>query len=90
VIAQAPSTIQMRIAYFPGWTVHLDGQPVTATPSIPWGLLTFKTPVGTHRVEVDWENTPPRIAGNAISLASLAVLLAGLAWTARKRITGKA
>jgi hypothetical protein len=39
---------------------------------------------GTHRIEVDWENTPPRIAGNAISLVSLALLLAGLAWPLRK------
>jgi uncharacterized membrane protein len=89
VIAQTPSTIQMRIAYFPGWTVRMDGQPLAARPSIPWGLLTFETPAGTHGVEVEWENTPPRIAGNAISLVALALLLMGFVWPARKRNAGE-
>ena len=83
VDAQAPSTIQMRIAYFPGWVVSLDGQQVPGEPSTPNGLLTFRVPPGTHRVEVRWENTPPRLAGNAISLLSLAILLAGL-WRPRQ------
>ena len=84
VTADAPSTIQMRIAYYPGWTVHVDGRQIAPEASVPWGLLTFHVMPGTHRIEVDWENTPPRIAGNAISLVSLALLLAGLAWPLRK------
>ena len=78
VAAKTPSSIRMRIAYFPGWSVLLDGQPAEAGPSTPWGLLTFPVPRGTHRAEVRWGNTPSRLAGNAISLVSLAILLAGL------------
>ena len=78
VDAKTPSSIRMRIAYFPGWSVLLDGQPAEAGPSTPWGLLTFPVPRGTHRAEVRWGNTPLRLAGNAISLVSLAILLAGL------------
>jgi hypothetical protein len=78
VDAKTPSSIRMRIAYFPGWSVSLDGQPAEAGPSTPWGLLTFSVPRGTHRAEVRWGNTPSRLAGNAISLVSLAILLAGL------------
>jgi uncharacterized membrane protein len=78
VNALTPATIQMRIAYFPGWSVLLDGRSVTAEPSAPSGLLTFRTPSGLHRVEVRWDNTPVRLAGDAISLTSLGILLAGL------------
>src|SRR6185369_15485367 len=89
--AQVPATIQMRIAYFPGWTVRLDGQRVEPKPSTPTGLLTFQAPPGTHRAEVRWENTAPRTVGNAISLASLVLLLAGAWWgAAPKRETKEA
>lgn len=74
--AQSPAAIQMRIAYFPGWNVRLDGQPTDCAPSVPGGLLTFRVPAGTHRAQVRWENTAPRIAGNAITLLSLLILLA--------------
>ena len=77
VEAQTPSVMRMRIAYFPGWEVLVDGQHVEAGPAPVSGLLTFPVPPGVHRVEVRWENTAPRNVGNALSLAALAILLMG-------------
>ncbi len=78
VEAQTPSVMRMRIAYFPGWTVLLDGQQVEAGPAPISGLLTFQVPPGAHRVEVRWENTSPRTVGNGISLATLGIMLVAL------------
>ncbi|MBU3935742.1 hypothetical protein KJ909_03655 [Patescibacteria group bacterium] len=66
-----------RTAYFPGWEVTVDGQPVTIDyqkPDYP-GLITFAIPAGQHRIVSRFtEHTPARRLGDSISLASLALL----------------
>ena len=75
--AKVPSTIEMRIAWFPGWEVREDGQPVPAGPGTS-GLITFQVPPGEHVVEVRYGRTPLEKAAAGISLAALiaAILLA--------------
>jgi hypothetical protein len=67
-----------RTTYFPGWEVTLDGKKVEIdyqNPDYP-GIITFAVPAGKHLVEVRFtENTPARLLGNSVSLASLAILL---------------
>jgi len=73
ITAQAPAMVRTSIAYFPGWSVRIDGQPAIAQPETGSGLLLFQMLPGTHRVEVSWGNSNPRLAGNTISLIALAI-----------------
>ena len=75
VSAQAASTIEMQTAWFPGWEVRVDGQPVSAGPGTPSGLITFQVPTGEHFVEVEYGRTPAEKAAAGISIASLLVAL---------------
>jgi hypothetical protein len=54
VKANAASTLEMSIAWFPGWEARVDGQNVSAGPSTVTGLLTFEVPPGEHIVEVSY------------------------------------
>ena len=58
VSAKASSTIEMNTAWFPGWEVRVDGQPVPAGPGTPSGLITFQLPAGEHLVEIQYGRTP--------------------------------
>jgi hypothetical protein len=75
VRAQQPAVMQMSYAYFPGWRVQMDGSPAAFGPSEPHGLIEFPVPPGAHRVEVQWGRSPARLAGDGITLVSLAVML---------------
>ena len=57
VRAKVASTIEMKTAWFPGWEVRVDGQPVPAGPGTPSGLITFQVPSGEHLVEVRYGRT---------------------------------
>lgn len=75
--------VQMRVYYFPGWQVRVDGAPVTHRLSPPDGLIEFDVPPGRHIVDMRMGSTPPRTAGMAISAATL-LLLGGLVLVARR------
>jgi hypothetical protein len=91
-------TTEQRIVfnhfYYPGWKAYLlDGQhgaPVRELPIIPeetgtLGRMTVPVPTGEGYLLLRYENTPPRTIGEALSLATAAILgLAGL-WWMRKR-----
>jgi uncharacterized membrane protein YfhO len=76
VTARQPSTVQLTLAYFPGWQVHLDGQAVDIAPASPSGQIRFDVPPGVHRMELHWSRTGSVWLGDAISLASLVGLAA--------------
>jgi hypothetical protein len=64
--------------YFPGWSVHVDGQRLAddaLQPAPPYGLLTVDIPPGEHHVLLRWGDTPLRLAAKAITLASLLLAL---------------
>ncbi len=73
---------------FPGWSARVDGAPVAITAEEPSGLITFRVPAGTHRVEVRWGATPLRLALVALS-ALAAVGVAVVAVLGRRRDAGK-
>ncbi len=75
-------TATLHLFYFPGWRVWLDGQEVETAPSAPHGLLRFAVPAGERQIRVRFGLTPWRLAGTALSVASLAALLL-LAWAKR-------
>lgn len=88
--------------YYPGWQVTVDGRPVAVRPALPaqddapWptaaheGLVAFDLPAGTHTVRVWFGTTPLRTAGVTISLVSLAALVVGEVWLARRPRTNAA
>jgi hypothetical protein len=69
--------------YYPGWKAYLldgrHGNPVRELAIIPeeegtLGRMTVPVPVGEGFILLRFEDTPPRIAGQMISLATLAAL----------------
>jgi hypothetical protein len=76
VSARVPSTIEIETAWFPGWRVRVDGQPVTAGPGESSGLITFQLPAGEHTVNVEYGRTDTEKAAAGISLAALILALA--------------
>jgi hypothetical protein len=61
--------------YYPGWRVTIDGEPVPIAPTDPEGLISFKVPAGRHTVRLRFGETPLRLAADAISILSLAILI---------------
>jgi hypothetical protein len=75
--------------YYPGWQAYLldgeHGQPVRTLPIIPeesgtLGRMTVPVPQGEGHILLRYEDTPPRTTGQAITLATLAILLVMGAW----------
>ncbi|MBI5349327.1 MAG: hypothetical protein HZB77_08455, partial [Chloroflexi bacterium] len=62
--------------YFPGWSATLDDQPLNLNPHPETGLINFTIPSGTHKLEINFGNTPIRNMGDAITLIALVVIIA--------------
>ncbi|MFC1627001.1 6-pyruvoyl-tetrahydropterin synthase-related protein [Patescibacteria group bacterium] len=63
-----------RTAYFPGWEVSIDGvkTPIDYQKNDYPGIITFKVSAGKHKIVTKFtENTPARIFGDTVSIASL-------------------
>jgi hypothetical protein len=77
IVIESPVPFRARYLafYYPGWRVTVDGNPVPATPADPDGLLSFSVPAGSHTVRVRFGETPLRLAADAISVLSLAILI---------------
>lgn len=81
--ATEDSVVQASVFDYPNWRVRIDGREVPHTASVPNGLITFDVPSGRHDVALRLENTGVRRLGNALSLASWALLaIAGAGLTA--------
>lgn len=62
VRSDAPCVVRFKTYDFPGWTAKIDGQAASLT-SDQDGVQTVAVPEGTHRIEVSFNNSPPRTAG---------------------------
>jgi hypothetical protein len=86
------TALQFYTYYFPGWRVTVDGERLPASAQRPegaYGLLTIDVPPGEHHVLLRWGDTPLRLAGKILTLASLAlaILLVVVPWDRlRKRV----
>lgn len=67
------ATIQLPIAFFPGWQGAIDGESVKISPSGRYGLIAFQVPKGEHLLSTRFFNTPVRTLGNTISTLALGV-----------------
>ena len=71
VTAAQPLTLRFHTFYFPGWKVYVDAEEAPIYPSGELALLTADVPAGEHEVLVRFEDTPPRLVGNLVSLLTL-------------------
>ncbi len=75
-----PTLVAFHTIDFPGWKAYLDGQEVPIEPS-SWyseegrwatlGVSQVRVPVGTHVIQLSFENTPTRAIAEALSLAGV-------------------
>lgn len=66
-----PSRVDLRILYFPGWTVALDGQSHPFKYDGEGGILRVDVPSGTHIVEASWRETGLMRIGDGLTLVAL-------------------
>ncbi|MBI2822940.1 MAG: hypothetical protein HYX74_12020 [Acidobacteria bacterium] len=74
VSARLDSLAELALAYFPGWSVSIDGREVPVEIAGESGLIRFAIPAGGEQVIVHFGSTWPRRIGGAISLLSILVL----------------
>jgi hypothetical protein len=65
-----PFALRFHTFYFPGWKVYLDGREAPVYPSGDLALLSVDVPQGEHEVLVRFEDTPPRLVGNLVTLVA--------------------
>jgi hypothetical protein len=64
-----PATIRLNVHDFPGWTLRIDGESVSAAEvADPLGRIHVQVPMGTHRVSASFENTPVRSFAEWLSI----------------------
>src|SRR5262249_4391635 len=83
VQSNAESIITLTPLYSPGWTARLDGKVIDIEPGTG-GHIRTSIPAGDHHLELIFESTPIRTAGEAVSAVSLALCLI-LLWVATTR-----
>lgn len=77
--APAADLLTVRTFNYPGWVATLDGRRAAIGTDPESGAMTFEIPAGEHRLTLEFTNTPPRHAGDWISIVAILVLLAMLA-----------
>lgn len=68
--ATSPLSFQVNTFSFPGWTVELNGKVIDYKTN-KLGLIVLDIPGGSHIAAVEFKNTFPRAAGNAVSLVTI-------------------
>ena len=80
--------------YYPGWHAYLlakeHGQPIRRLTVIPeetgsLGRMTVPVPKGEGHIVLRYEDTPPRVIGKYVSLATAILLLIGTLWSIRSQ-----
>lgn len=74
ITSQTGGPITFLTFYYPGWTAYVDGTQVPTDLAGDLALMTVTVPPGEHVVTLQFENTPPRILGTAITLLTIAGL----------------
>jgi hypothetical protein len=88
--SKSPIKAELFIHYFPGWTFSINGRPVTPDTSNIYDFVYLSVPAGNNKIVAKFENTPLITAANTISLLSIAILIALLAFELKKIIPTKA
>ncbi len=67
--------VRVNTFYFPGWEVSVDGMERPIDIEKLSGVMEFWLEPGTHRIQVQFTDTPVRTVGEWLSLFSLASIL---------------
>jgi hypothetical protein len=81
VVLREPDVLIIRTFNFPGWSATVDGEPVTIITGEELSEITLDLPAGSHRVDLEFLDTPIRRRAERITLAAF-VLLCGLSLVA--------
>lgn len=76
VDASRPWSLRLHRLYFPGWRVRVDGAAVTTRADGVLGIVGADIPAGEHRIDVNFDDSPVRRAGNLVTMVALGILLA--------------
>lgn len=66
-------TIQLKLAYFPGWIFKVNGNEIT--PTIASGLHSVIVSEGQSIIEMRFRNTPIRTLANAITVITIITII---------------
>ncbi|MFI5114610.1 MAG: 6-pyruvoyl-tetrahydropterin synthase-related protein [Terriglobales bacterium] len=78
VYSSTPENLTLRLFNYPAWEVTINGERVHSRTTEGTGEMVIPVPAGKNDVQVRFRRTPDRTLGGAVSLISLAVLVA--AW----------
>jgi len=78
--------VHFNIAYFPAWTIYVDGKKTSISQTIKG----FDVPIvsGSHRIVAQFEDTLPQRIGNILSLVGVLSLLAAIILSKRTKMHG--
>ncbi len=68
-------TATLRLLYWPGWQIYLNGQRADFTVTKPTGLIQTVVPRGQHTLTLQLESTPLRAAGKWLTMLSIIGLI---------------
>ena len=78
VVSAAPQNLVVRLFNYPAWTVVVNGKPTETQKTEVTGLMVIPIAAGDNDVHIHFHRTIDRVAGNVVSLISLAALI--IAW----------
>jgi hypothetical protein len=89
VQATTPLRIVDYTFYFPGWEVEIDGKqvPIEFQDEHFRGVITYRIPVGEHKVDMIFADTRVRKVAKLISVVSIVFLL--VLFILRKKVLSK-
>lgn len=73
--AEQPSVLRVRTFNFPGWTAYIDGIRTEINTERDTRVMLVNVPAGKHRMRLVFRDTPVRLAGKLISLATAIVMI---------------
>ena len=76
VQATSDCTLELPVAYFPGWRISIDDVEAIQEPPSPTGRMRITVGPGQHRLEAEFVRTPTRWVADITSFAALLIGLA--------------
>jgi hypothetical protein len=70
---EKPDQLQFRSSNFAGWTATIDGRLAEIKEGAVKNVV-IDLPAGVHTVALELHSTPVRLAGNVVTILSLAIL----------------
>jgi len=78
VRAAAPQNLTVRLFNYPAWAVVVNGKPTETQRTDVTGLIVIPIAAGDNDVQIQFRRTSDRVAGNVVSLITLALFI--IAW----------